>query len=123
MQSIWPSLVVFLLVLAAIPVAGWLLRRSPILSAQTGGVLGVGASIAVGTRERIVLVRAGSRWVLVGVTPQSISLLSEFSEAPQIPETPADAPSREPARTATPGLRGSSPFSDLLRRGAGIRGN
>ena len=111
MQSIWPSLVVFLAVLAAIPLAGWLLRRSQALGGQAGGALGIGGALAVGARERIVLVRVGRRWLLVGVTPQAISLLSDLGEAPEMPGMPEGA--------AQPGT--SARFAELLRKSAGSR--
>jgi len=99
MQSAWLSLLVFVLLLAAIPATAWLMRRGQ--SAVRGNAgLEIAGAIAVGARERIALVRADRKWLVVGITPQSITLLTELDGPPA--EVPAIA-------AATPG------FADLLR--------
>ena len=100
MQSVWPSVLVFLLVIAAIPATAWLLRRGQSFGARGNASLGVAGAVAVGPRERIALVRAEGKWLVVGITPQSITLLTELDGPP------AEAPAVALAR---PG------FSDLLR--------
>ena len=82
MPSLWPSLFAFVLVLAAIPVAAWLLRRAQSVRFGAGGPLSVASAVSVGTRERIALVRADSKWLVVGITPNSINLLVELAEPP-----------------------------------------
>ncbi len=82
MPSIWPSVLVFLLVLAAIPATAWLLRRGQSLGARGNTVLGVSGAVAVGPRERIALVRADAKWLVVGITPQAITLLAELDGPP-----------------------------------------
>ncbi|MCC7059888.1 MAG: flagellar biosynthetic protein FliO [Burkholderiaceae bacterium] len=101
MPSIWSSLLVFVLVLGAIPLTAWLMRRGQSIGARTGGPIGVVSAVAVGTRERIALVRADRKWLVVGITTQAITLLTELDEAPALD-------------TATP-LAGAARFSDLLR--------
>jgi flagellar protein FliO/FliZ len=100
MQSVWPSMLVFLLVIAAIPATAWLLRRGQSLGARGNASLAIAGAVAVGPRERIALVRADAKWLVVGITPQSITLLTELDGPPA--EVPAIA-------AATPG------FADLLR--------
>ncbi len=100
MPSIWPSMLVFLLVIAAIPATAWLLRRGQSIGARGNASLGVAGAVAVGPRERIALVRADARWLVVGITPQSITLLAEL-----------DGPPAEPAA-----VTGTAPgFPDVLR--------
>ena len=64
-----------LLVLGAIVLVGWLLKR--INLPQQGGrnLLKVVSGVAVGQRERIVLVEVGDTWLVVGVTPGSARTL------------------------------------------------
>jgi flagellar protein FliO/FliZ len=100
MQSVWPSVLVFLLVIAAIPATAWLLRRGQSFGARGNASLGIAGAVAVGPRERIALVRADGKWLVVGITPQSITLLTELDGPPA--EISAIAP-------AAPG------FPDLLR--------
>ncbi|MBN9426231.1 MAG: flagellar biosynthetic protein FliO [Burkholderiales bacterium] len=81
-QSLLPSLLVFLAVLAAIPLAAWLLKRSHAIRLGAGGPLAVVSAVAVGARERIALVRADDKWLVVGITGQSINLLTQLDHAP-----------------------------------------
>ncbi|GMV01748.1 MAG: hypothetical protein AMXMBFR52_14040 [Burkholderiales bacterium] len=101
MPSAWPSLLVFVLVLAAIPATAWLLRRGQWATARGNASLAVAAAVTVGARERIALVRAERKWLVVGITPQAITLLTELDSAPD---------TGEDAVAATPGG-----FPDLLR--------
>lgn len=66
--------IIFILFLA------WLLKRMriPALVNQQG--LSVVRQIPVGTRERIMIVQAGEEQFLVGVTPQSIQLISKLDK-------------------------------------------
>ncbi|KHA58781.1 flagellar biosynthesis protein FliO [Vibrio variabilis] len=66
--------IVFILFLA------WLLKRMriPALVNQQG--LSVVRQIPVGTRERIMIVQAGEEQFLVGVTAQSIQLISKLDK-------------------------------------------
>lgn len=67
-------------VVAFILLLAWLLKRMrvPALINQKG--LSVVRQIAVGHRERIVIVQAGEEQFLVGVTPQSIQLISKLDK-------------------------------------------
>lgn len=64
-----------LLVLGAIVLVAWLLKR--INLPQQGGrnLLKVVSGVAVGQRERIVLVEVGDTWLVVGVAPGSVRTL------------------------------------------------
>jgi len=89
MQSVWPSLLVFVLVLAAIPATAWLLRRGQSAAARGNAGLAIAGAIAVGTRERIALVRADRKWLVIGITPQTITLLTELDAPPSTDESVA----------------------------------
>lgn len=71
--SLAPMLIALVFVLALIPVAMWLLKR--LGGAQPAGTAGlrVVAQLALGPRESIVVVEAGERWLLLGVTAASIT--------------------------------------------------
>ena len=72
-----------------------------------GKNLSVLASLALGPRERIVLVRVGDQQLLLGVTPQSISSLQPL-------DAPVDLGEGE-VGTAD----GSGRFAEHLRRALG----
>lgn len=90
----------FLAVLALIPLALWLLKRTPLGAGAAGfgsggtGLLRHVAALPLAPNQRIVTVEVGSgderRWLVLGVTPQSITTL--HSMAPQ-----AEPPSGEAA--------------------------
>ncbi|MCO5099840.1 MAG: flagellar biosynthetic protein FliO [Burkholderiaceae bacterium] len=82
MGSTWPSLVALVLIVGALPLAAWLVRRAPAATGARGTALGVAAAVSVGARERIALVRADRKWLVVGITAQSITMLAELDEAP-----------------------------------------
>lgn len=69
-----------LLVLALILAMAWLLKkmRLPVIGNQSG--LSLIRQISVGTRERIVIVKVGDEQFLIGITPQSINLISRLDQ-------------------------------------------
>ena len=84
MQSVWPSVLVFLLVIAAIPAAAWLLRRGQSFGARGNASLGVAGAVAVGPRERIALVRVEAR----GDKDHTRAELAQHRQAPAFEVTP-----------------------------------
>jgi flagellar protein FliO/FliZ len=85
MTSALGSFAVLLLVIAAIPLLLWLVKRISQLPAANNGPLTLAASLAVGPRERIAVVKVADRWLLVGITAGSINTLAELDGAPQFP--------------------------------------
>ena len=60
----------------------WLVRRYAV--ARSGsGPMRVTQALAVGPRERVVLLEAGGRRLIVGVTPASVTLLTQWDDAAQ----------------------------------------
>jgi flagellar protein FliO/FliZ len=62
-------------VLAAIALFAWLLRRWMPGPAGAGGLLRIVGGVMVGPKERLVLVEVGETWLLVGVATSSVNLL------------------------------------------------
>ncbi len=104
-SSPWLTAIWFLVILALIPVALWLLKRSPLHSLQQqqqrGGVKVVGATF-VGPGQRLLTVEVGTgehrRWLLLGATAQQINFIQEL--------TPGETPPPPPL----------PPFAQLLKR-------
>ena len=73
------SLVVITIVIAAL-----LLRRSRWGGALSSGknLLAIKHSFVLGQRERVVIVEVADRWLLLGVTPSGITLLTEMDKHP-----------------------------------------
>jgi flagellar biosynthetic protein FliO len=90
--SVIQALLAFLLVLVAIPAALAVVRRSRHLGAGRASVIRLTGGLALGPRERIAVVEVGGRWLVVGVTGQSINLLATFDEPPGALPGTAEAP-------------------------------
>jgi len=93
------SLLWFIAIVVMIPVALWLLKRTPLGSGRAFGVPAAGAPRTVATlslspHQRIVTVEVGQgeqrQWLVLGVTAQNISTL--HSLPPQSEPAAADAP-------------------------------
>ena len=107
-SSLLGPLAAFLLILALIPVALWLLKRSPLgkfSAGGTGGPMRLVATLGLAPNQRIITVEVGAgderRWLVLGVTPAGIQTLHTL------------LPQAEPA-AATPGPRPI--FAQLLAR-------
>lgn len=107
--SLWGSLVWFIVVLAMIPIALWLLKRSPLTPATSRGAMRVVGAMAVAPNQRIVTVEVGSgedrRWLVVGVSPSAMQLLhtmaaqDEPTSAEELPVTASFAQLLKKLRT------------------------
>jgi flagellar protein FliO/FliZ len=82
----------FLAVVALIPVALWLLKRTPMGGAAAAGVLRVVAQLPTAPNQRLLVVEVGQgedrRWLVLGATAQSITTLHTL---PPQAEPPAPA--------------------------------
>ena len=79
------SLLWFLAILALIPLALWLLKRTPAGGSSAQGVMRSVAVLPLAPNQRLVTVEVGRgdtrRWLVLGVSAQSITTLHEM--APQ----------------------------------------
>lgn len=93
-----------LLVLAAVVLAAWILKRINLPRHGAGSLLKVVSGVAVGQRERIVLVEISDTWLVVGVAPGQVRTLHSMPKA-ELPTQPVDPPSDA-----------NSKFQDWLRQ-------
>lgn len=116
--SILPSLAAFVLVIAMIPAAIWLLKRTQAMRPARDGALQLVAGLAVGPRERIAVVNVGQRALVVGITAHGITHLATLDEALPVPPAP------RPGAAAVAAVGAGSAFAQTLaarlraRRGA-----
>ena len=108
------SLLWFVAILALIPAALWLLKRTPMGGGAAQGVLRSVAALPLSASQRIVAVEVGHgesrKWLVLGVTPHSITTLHAMD--PQ-----ADLPGDSALDTAP------TPFAQLLGRFRSQRGD
>lgn len=81
----------FVAVILMIPVALWLFKRTRAMRPGADGPLTIVATMAVGQRERVAVVRAGDRTLLLGITTQSVNLLCELDGWPDKASSPTAA--------------------------------
>ena len=105
------SLLWFIAIIAMIPCALWLLKRTPMGGATGHGVMRRVAALPLSASQRIVTVEVGQgderRWLVLGVTAQSITTLHTMA-----PQTDADAAAAQPVPA----------FAQLLNRFKGDPG-
>lgn len=118
------SLLWFIAILIAIPALLWLLRQSPLgrlHGLRPGGAelpLRTVSSLALSPSQRVVTIEVGEgaerRWLVLGVTPGSISTLHQLQPGPQ--PAPAQAQAFAGATAgAAPGAANPA-FAQLLAR-------
>ncbi len=90
--SILQVLFSLLLVLAAVVLVAWILKRINLPQQGAGSLLKVVGGVAVGQRERIVLLEVNDTWLVVGVAPGQVSALHSMPKA-ALPALQTDLPS------------------------------
>ena len=88
------SVLWFCAIVALIPVTLWFLKRTPLGGAGGAGVMKSVAMLPLSTSQRIVTVEIGSgddrRWLVLGVTPASITTLHAMEPQAAAPHAPLD---------------------------------
>lgn len=67
-----------ILVLGCVVLLAWLLRRTSHFHTAANGKMKIIGGLALGSRERTVLIQVGDEQLLLGVTPQQINLLHKL---------------------------------------------
>ena len=80
-----------LLVLAAVVIVGWVLKRINLPQQGAGNALKVVSGVAVGQRERIVLVEVNDTWLVVGVAPGQVNALHAMPKG-NLPQAAGSSP-------------------------------
>lgn len=81
--SNWVMVLLTLLgIIASILLVAWIAKRFTGMSALDGKDMRVVGAIALGARERVAVIDVKGEQFLLGVTPQNISFLHRFDEAP-----------------------------------------
>jgi len=91
-----------LLVLAAIVAVAWLLKRMNLAQQGTGNLLKVVGSVAIGQRERVVLVEIDDTWLVVGVGPGQIRTLHTLDKTTMADKATPTMPDNKFAKMLAP---------------------
>ena len=98
-----------LLVLAAVFAAAWLMRRLRGLASGGTNSIEIISQVALGARERAVIVKVGTAQLLLGVAQGQVSLLHVLPEGTTLPTAP----------TATDDSAQKPNFAALLKKSLG----
>ena len=109
LQSIGSLLLVLAILLVMVFAARWFMQRRP----QGGRRLRFIEAMALGSRDKLLLVEVDGKSLLLGVTAQNIRLLAELGAEEALPIS-LDQQEEPPSKTHQTGL--SRPFSQLLGR-------
>lgn len=92
MPSALGSLLGFVAIVALIPLALWLLKRTPIGGGAAHGVMRTVAMLPISANQRLLAVEVGSgddrRWLVLGVSPAGIHTLHTMAPQPLPPAAP-----------------------------------
>jgi len=75
--EVMAGLIIVLLMIFAL---AWMVKRMGAGSFLTNQHMKIVASVAMGTRERVVVLDVGGKQILLGITPQNINTLHVFDE-------------------------------------------
>lgn len=109
LQSIGSLLLVLAILLVMVFAARWFMQRRP----QGGRRLRFIEAMALGSRDKLLLVEVDGKSLLLGVTAQNIRLLADLGAVEALPK-PLDPQEEFPPKTPQTGL--SQQFSQLLGR-------
>jgi flagellar protein FliO/FliZ len=88
-------LMILIIVLGLMVAAAWLLKKFNATGATSGGAIKIIGGVAIGSRERIMVVEVADQWIVIGVTASNISALATMpkQEATLLPEdqTPSNS--------------------------------
>jgi flagellar protein FliO/FliZ len=98
-----------IVVLAAIFVIAWVVRRMRLVGNRVGGAIDVLADVPLGQKERAVLLKVGNQQILLGVAPGRVNTLHVLAEPIELAKPPAGGP----------GDSASNTFRNVLMRSLG----
>ena len=109
LQSIGSLLLVLAILLVMVFAARWFMQRRP----QGGRRLRFVEAMALGSRDKLLLVEVDGKSLLLGVTAHNIRLLADLGDTDGLQES-LDQQENSPSKTNRSGL--SQQFSQLLGR-------
>ena len=86
-QSLLTTILSFIGILLLIPIALWLLKRTPMGGAAASGQMRTIATQPISPSQRLMIVEVGQgedrRWLVLGVTGQNINTLHTMAPQPE----------------------------------------
>ena len=84
------SLLALIVVIALILALAWIIRRLPGIGPRGHASMRVVGTLAVGVKERVMVIEIGEQQMVIGVTGEQITLLDKLEQP--LPEQPMQKP-------------------------------
>lgn len=84
-SGLFQVLMVLFVVLGLMVAAAWILKKFNTTGTISGGTIKIIGGVAVGSRERIMVVEVADQWIVVGITASSITALSTMQKQEALP--------------------------------------
>ena len=107
-----------MLVLAAVFASAWVVRRMRNFVRPGAGAINIIADVALGTKERAVLIQVGAQQLLVGVAPGRVNTLHVLAEPVRIDDAQRGGGADELSPSSSPSPRPD--FKAILKRSLGL---
>jgi flagellar protein FliO/FliZ len=107
-----------MLVLAAVFASAWVVRRFRSFGRPGAGAINIIADVALGTKERAVLIQVGAQQLLVGVAPGRVNTLHVLAEPVRTDDAHRGGGSDELSPSSSPSPRPD--FKSILKRSLGL---
>lgn len=107
-----------MLVLAAVFAAAWVVRRLRNFGRPGAGTINIIADVALGTKERAVLIQVGAQQLLVGVAPGRVNTLHVLAEPVRTDDAQRGGAGEELSPSSS--LPPRPDFKSILKRSLGL---
>ena len=107
-----------MLVLAAVFAAAWVVRRLRNFGRPGAGAINIIADVALGTKERAVLIQVGAQQLLLGVAPGQVNTLHVLAEPVRTADAQRGGGADEFSPSSSPSPRPD--FKSILKRSLGL---
>jgi flagellar protein FliO/FliZ len=107
-----------MLVLAAVFAAAWVVRRLRTFGRPGAGAINIIADVALGTKERAVLIQVGAQQLLIGVAPGRVNTLHVLAEPVRMDDAQRGGGGDELSPSSSPSPRPD--FKSILKRSLGL---
>jgi flagellar protein FliO/FliZ len=107
-----------ILVLGAVFASAWLVRRLRNFGRPGAGAIQIVADVALGAKERAVLIQVGAQQLLVGVAPGRVNTLHVLAEPVRTDDAQRGGGADELTPSSSPSPRPD--FKSILKRSLGL---
>jgi flagellar protein FliO/FliZ len=107
-----------ILVLGAVFASAWLVRRLRNFGRPGAGAIQIVADVALGAKERAVLIQVGAQQLLVGVAPGRVNTLHVLAEPVRTDDAQRGGGADELSPSSSPSPRPD--FKSILKRSLGL---